>query len=41
MFCGCYDRKTKADAREWFDNQYGLTESDQKCDCCEEETEEE
>jgi hypothetical protein len=41
MFCGCYDRKTKADAREWFDNQYGLIESDKKCDCCEEETDEE
>jgi len=38
MFCGCYDRKTKSDAREWFDNEYGMIE-ETACDCCEEDEE--
>ncbi len=36
MDCGCYERPTKAEAREWFDNEYGKQESEE-CDCCDEE----
>jgi len=36
MYCGCYDMQTKADARVWFDDEYGQLESEE-CDCCEEE----
>jgi hypothetical protein len=39
MYCGCYEMQTKADAREWFDNEYGQQASE-KCDCCEEEDDE-
>ena len=28
-------RASKEDARDWFDNQYGLTVTEEKCDCCE------
>jgi hypothetical protein len=35
MYCGCYEKQSKADAKDWFDNQYGLQESEE-CDCCEE-----
>ena len=27
---------SKQDAKDWFDNEYGLQESEE-CDCCEEE----
>ena len=37
MDCGCYERPTKAEAREWFDNEYGKQESDEECDCCDED----
>lgn len=37
MYCGCYDRQTLQDAREWFDNEYGKQESAEECDCCDEE----
>lgn len=37
MDCGCYERPTKQEAREWFDNEYGKQESDEECDCCDEE----
>ena len=36
MYCGCYNRQTRADAKEWFDNEYGQQQSED-CDCCEEE----
>jgi hypothetical protein len=36
MYCGCYERPTKADAREWFESEYGPQESED-CDCCEED----
>ena len=39
MYCGCYDRQSKEDAREWFDNEYGTQESEE-CDCCEEKDDE-
>lgn len=39
MYCGCYDMQTKANAKEWFDNEYGPQDS-QECDCCEEKDEE-
>jgi hypothetical protein len=29
-------RAGKEEAREWFDNEYGLTVTEQSCDCCEE-----
>jgi hypothetical protein len=36
MYCGCYNRQTRADAKDWFDNEYGQQQSED-CDCCEEE----
>jgi hypothetical protein len=39
MYCGCYDRQTLQDAREWFDTEYGIQESEE-CDCCEEDDDE-
>jgi len=33
-------RASKEDARNWFDNEYGLTVTDEKCDCCEEKDDE-
>jgi hypothetical protein len=30
---------SKKDARDWFDNQYGVQET-QECDCCEDNDEE-
>jgi len=38
MYCGCYERRTKQDAAEWFDNEYGAQES-QECDCCDDDDE--
>jgi hypothetical protein len=35
MYCGCYNRQTRVDAKEWFDNEYGQQQSED-CDCCEE-----
>lgn len=31
------EHPSKLEARDWFDNQYGLTVIDEKCDCCEED----
>ena len=30
---------SKSEARDWFDNEYGITvtNSDEKCDCCEDD----
>jgi hypothetical protein len=39
MYCGCYERPTKATAREWYDNEYGLTTTEEECDCCEDNDE--
>lgn len=37
MECGCYDMRTKKDAAEWFDNEYGTIDDSEECDCCDEE----
>ena len=39
MASGDIDVPSKKDARDWFDNQYGLQESEE-CDCCEEKDDE-
>jgi hypothetical protein len=36
MYCGCYERPTKAEAREWYDQEYGVDEVED-CECCEED----
>lgn len=33
VYCGCYPRPTKAEAREWYDQQYGVEEIED-CECC-------
>jgi len=40
MASGDIDHPSKKEARDWFDNQYGLTVTEEKCDCCEEDDEE-
>jgi len=37
MDCGCYDMRTKKDAAEWFDNEYGTSTDSKECDCCEDD----
>jgi hypothetical protein len=37
MSNGDIDIPNKKDAREWFDNEYGLIVTDEKCDCCEDD----
>lgn len=37
---GSHEQPTREEAKDWFDNQYGLTVTDEKCDCCEEKDEE-
>jgi hypothetical protein len=37
MECGCYDPRTKKDAAEWFDNEYGTSDNSEECDCCEDD----
>jgi hypothetical protein len=37
MECGCYDPRTKKDAAEWFDNEYGTSDDSEECDCCEDD----
>jgi disulfide oxidoreductase YuzD len=39
MYCGCYEKPTRKEAREWFDNEFGLITSDSNCDCCEDDEE--
>ena len=39
MASGDIDLPNKKDARDWFDNQYGVQESED-CDCCEENDDE-
>lgn len=36
MASGDIDAPSKKDARDWFDNQYGVQET-QGCDCCEDD----
>ena len=35
MYCGCYEMQSRADAKEWFENEYGRQDPEE-CDCCEE-----
>jgi hypothetical protein len=35
MYCGCYQMANRQQAREWFENEYGVIEAED-CDCCEE-----
>ena len=35
MYCGCYERPTKDDARTWHDDYFGIDEIED-CECCEE-----
>jgi hypothetical protein len=35
MYCGCYEIQSRADAKEWFENEYGRQDPEE-CDCCEE-----
>jgi hypothetical protein len=39
VYCGCYSRPTKAEARDWYDQEYGVDDIEitEDCDCCEEE----
>jgi len=37
MECGCWDMRTKKDAAEWFDNEYGSRVDSVECDCCEDD----
>jgi len=39
MASGDIDLPNKKDAKDWFDNQYGVQESED-CDCCEENDDE-
>jgi len=39
MASGDIDEPSKKEAKEWFDNEYGLTVTDAKCDCCEDDDE--
>lgn len=34
MDCGCCEKPTKAEAKDWFDNEYGTDKFDEECDCC-------
>jgi hypothetical protein len=36
MNSGDLDVPTKREARDWYDNEYGIQESE-KCECCEDE----
>ena len=37
MNSGDLDVPTKKEARDWYDNEYGLTINTEKCDCCEDD----
>jgi hypothetical protein len=34
---GIIESPSKKEARDWFDNEYGLTVTNEECDCCEDE----
>lgn len=36
MYCGCYERQTREDARNWHDEYMGIDEIED-CECCEDE----
>jgi hypothetical protein len=33
VYCGCYERPTKTEARDWYNQQYGVEEIED-CECC-------
>jgi hypothetical protein len=37
---GSKEYPSKEEARNWFDNEYGLTVTEETCDCCEEKDDE-
>lgn len=37
MAAGDIDVPSKKEAREWFENDYGLIVTDEKCDCCDDD----
>jgi len=37
---GSNEYPSKEEARNWFDNEYGLTVTEETCDCCEEKDDE-
>lgn len=37
MAAGDIDVPSKKEAREWFDNEYGLIATNEKCDCCDDD----
>lgn len=39
MASGDIDELSKREAKDWFDNEYGLTVNTEKCDCCEDNDE--
>lgn len=36
VYCGCYERPTKAEARDWYDNTYGVDDIEE-CECCDDD----
>lgn len=40
MASGDIDVPSKKEAKDWFDNEYGLTVTEEECDCCEENDDE-
>ena len=34
---GITEAPSKKEAKDWFDNEYGLTVTNEECDCCEED----
>ena len=37
MASGDIDEPNKKDAKDWYDNEYGVEDTNEKCDCCEDE----
>jgi len=37
MASGDIDEPNKKDAKDWYDNEYGVEDTEEKCDCCEDE----
>jgi hypothetical protein len=37
MASGDIDEPNKKDAKDWYDNEYGVLNTDEVCDCCEDE----
>lgn len=36
IYCGCYPRIGKAEAKDWYENEYGVKEVED-CECCDED----